>query len=86
MIVFSLFIINYIIFAVVPLIATWDLRSHDRFKRLDKKLDGVYPDFSPQWFDDVGHIIYATMKTNMIMPLAELIYMYLWRYSQRALD
>ena len=46
-------------------------KSHHRF--IGYFLNGVYADFTPMWFNDIGQIVVSNLMTNAFYPFIELL-------------
>ena len=82
-----LFGISFIMYGIVPLFASWDLRGTLVPQDWDNILtNGIYSDFNSSWFIDVGIIIKDTMIFNMFMPIIGFVGSWFIRYIWRSRD
>ena len=83
----SLFAVNMVIYGLVPLLATADVRPDDEKRpNLEMFFRGIYYDFNAEWFQDVGVLVTKTMIFNIFMPPLETFFWLLWRYIKRVYD
>ncbi len=47
---------------------------------------GKYPDFTPQWYNDIGDVLVGVMIFNIYWPLIEFIFFYAMRVLFRQWD
>lgn len=82
-----IFLLNFVMYVIVPIVATWELRGilfpADSPNPLAK---GIYTDFNSNWFIDAGYSIITTMTLNIFMPLVEFALGWVVRYLKRAWD
>ena len=68
----SLFAVNLVIYGLVPLFATADVRpDEDKYPYLERFFSGMYNDFNAEWFQDVGILVTKTMTFNIFTPPIE---------------
>ena len=82
-IILPLFYLSMIIYALVPVLATWDLRGIGGiFEEMTDSaiINGIYNDFNSNWFLEVGQSIISTMTLNIFMPAIEFGLLWLIRY------
>ena len=82
-IILPLFYLSMIIYALVPVLATWDLRGiAGIFEDTTDSaiINGIYNDFNSNWFLEVGQSIISTMTLNIFMPAIEFGLLWLIRY------
>ena len=69
-IMISVFWIYFLNYGIVYLFASWDSR-HWILNFINKLFEGLYPDFTALWFNDVGRLLVAIMISNMYWPPLE---------------
>ena len=82
----SLFAVNLVIYGLVPLLATADVRPDEGRPHLERFFRGMYYDFNAEWFQDVGLLVTRTMTFNIFTPPIEFSIWWLIRYLKRAWD
>ena len=86
-IVLPIFLLSFIMYAIVPVMATLDMRGTLVPLYVENIFTtGVYSDVNSTWFSDVGKIVYGTMTFNIIMPIVDYAVGYLIRYAKRVWD
>ena len=59
------------------------MSAKSNFPILDQFFQGAYADFSPDWYNDIGYIIFTNSLINSLYPLMDvLIYMPLWQFKK----
>ena len=48
--------------------------------------NGLYPDFTAEWYNDIGASLVATMKTNAYFPIIEFFGFWGMAVGKRILD
>ena len=81
---YSVLIVSFFTYGILYIIAPWSfaelgVRDGDFFS-------GIYTDFSAQWFLDIGNLIVQTTIINIVGPLLEYLFFWLFRHLRRMLD
>ncbi len=80
------FLNTYLLYSIAPFFATWDFRDKELSSFFDKLFSGIYNDFNPQWFEDVGSLIVGLMMTNIYKPWVNFAKSWVMRNFARSRD
>jgi len=67
------------------LLAPWSAREYDN-QGLNWLFSGIYTDFNPFWFSDVGYTVQYNMIYNIFWPIMEFFMYYGLRHLWRMKD
>ena len=82
-----IFLLSFIMYAVVPMLASWNLRGTLLPEEFDNIFTrGIYSDYNSSWFLDVGQIVYDTMVFNIAMTIVDFMVGWIKRYALRVYD
>ena len=82
-------IVTFFNYGILYIIAPWNLANQIKVEEDMTGKDyftGIYTDFSPQWFNDIGSLIAQTTTINIVSPIAEFLLFMLVRIIGRMRD
>lgn len=80
----SILVVTFFNYGVLYLIAPWNfseqgMQDGDFFS-------GIYTDFTPQWYLDIGTLVAGTAVINMVSPIASFLASATLRFLKRVFD